>query len=117
MAKQKLVVSGNPMQIEWPQDQYHVTKQLKTAGVAAASRVNGHDDKLAVFLQTMDIIRAHGIAHYKKMKVMRDEAAAVNAELAAKEARRNEERTQGQITSLKAQLEHLEGAEEKSADV
>lgn len=62
----KKEVSSNPTLVAFPRDQYQVTQKLRAAGLRAAGRVGTTRDKLDVFLSTLDTLRDHAIARYKK---------------------------------------------------
>ena len=76
----KKEVSDNPVMIDWPRDQHHITQKLKTAGLTACARVNAKKDKLAVLLATLDTLRDHAIARYKKdVKATKQQQVAIMA--------------------------------------
>lgn len=51
--------------LEFPTDQWGLTKDLKTALIAVASRVNGHPDKLELVEQTLEVLLVHLKAKYR----------------------------------------------------
>lgn len=61
---QPIKAPANPTQIEWPQDQYGITSELKKVGVRAIARVNGHPDKALVMDRVLKTLLAHLKARY-----------------------------------------------------
>lgn len=57
MAKNE--VSSNPTLVSWPSDKYGVAVELKRALVHAGSRINGHDDKFEVIMETLRVGAQH----------------------------------------------------------
>lgn len=104
-------VSDNPIAVEWPQDQYHITQKLKAEGLKLAARVNDKRDKLEVALETLAVLREHIIARYKKnIDMQKDKLtqAQLAREKAAEVADAERER---RIAALKLELAALEPTE------
>lgn len=110
----KQIVSANPTTIEWPQDEYRITQALKKEGTRLASRVGNQRDKLAVALQTIDTLRGHLIARYKKHNEMQKEVVEAAKRTADENKAREEAAAARRVEALKAELDALEGKEEAS---
>jgi hypothetical protein len=108
MSEKKKPVSGNPMQVEWPRDQYQLTQNFKAAGLRTSSRVGTQKDKLLVFLETLDVLREHAIEAFKKRKGIEASTIKAAQARAEAEAKTNEDRRLAQVATLKAQLAALE---------
>lgn len=117
MAKtEKPQVSANPLEVEWPQDQYRITQKFKAEGLRLASRVNDQRDKLEVALATLAVLREHMIAKYKKSVDMQKEkldAAKKKREEAALAADAARDR---RIAALEAELANLKPTEDDKED-
>lgn len=109
---EKAVVSANPAQVEWPQDEYRVTAALRAAGLAAAGRVSTDAAKLKVLCATLDTIKAHAIARCRKNKADQESALAHVVAAAEAEAAVNEQRRLAEVAKLEKQLEYMKGAAE-----
>ncbi len=66
MPAKKLIISGNPMEIDWPRDEYQMTHKLRIEAKRAAARVAGDEKKLQVLKETMLVAIAHAEARFKK---------------------------------------------------
>jgi hypothetical protein len=77
-------VSHNPSQIEWPTDIWGLTKDLKKAFLAAASRVSGQADKKELVDAVLKIAHRHLEAKYSKDSAFR--AARIEKAKAEEEA-------------------------------
>ena len=59
-------VSANPAAVEFPRDQYGFTSDLRAIGLSAAGRVLLSQDKLDVYLETLEILAKHAVARFNK---------------------------------------------------
>lgn len=100
-------VSANPAAVEFPRDQYGFTSDLRAIGLSAAGRVLLSQDKLDVYLETLEILAKHGVARFEK------NTAAAKAE-AAERVRAEQDRAAAEVAAreqsilrLRAELDAL----------
>lgn len=55
-----------PQDIQWPQDKYGITTNLKKAIILAASRVGGYKDKKATLDATMKVAMSYIASKYDR---------------------------------------------------
>jgi hypothetical protein len=55
-------VPANPALVEFPRDEWGFTTELRKAGLQAAQRIRGNDEKHKLFIDTIKIIAQHAIA-------------------------------------------------------
>lgn len=90
-----LDVPANAALIEWPTDKYGLTKDVKKAIVALASRIGGHTDKKALADETLAIGLAHIEAKFAmETKQRAKKLAKLAAEAEAEEATETEAQLQ-----------------------
>lgn len=110
-------VPSNPNAVEWPSDPMGITSMFKKEGVRASGRVNGHKDKLKLFLATLDVLREHAIERYKAQVEINAEVSKAGADRAAEEARRAEKTRLQALARAKQEVDRLEAAApEKEAE-
>lgn len=76
-------VHANPTYLQFPTDKWGLTKDLKAAMIAVASRIAGSDDKKVLFDEVLRIAVGHVNAKFAADKIKRDAqmaAAVVEAE-------------------------------------
>ncbi|WP_085352839.1 hypothetical protein [Bradyrhizobium canariense] len=73
--KKASTVPANPAMVEFPRDEWGFTTELRKAGLQAASRIRGNDEKHKLFIDTIKIIAQHAIAR------LEGDAAALVAEI------------------------------------
>jgi hypothetical protein len=66
-------VSKNPAQVEFPRDTWGMTVPLRKAGLKAASSIRGDEQKLAIFIGTLQVLAQHAKSR------MDDDKAAIQA--------------------------------------
>ena len=57
-------VSTNPALVEFPQDPWGFTAKLRKIGLQTASNVRGNEEKMKLFMETLQIIAKHAQARY-----------------------------------------------------
>lgn len=57
-------VSSNPSRVEFPQDLWGFTSKLRKAGLSTAGSIRGNEEKLKLFMQTLQIIAEHAKARF-----------------------------------------------------
>ena len=109
-ATDKQEVSGNPNAVVFPGDKYGITGVIRREGLRAAGRVNGDEAKLRTLVGTLDTLRAHTIARYKKqlqmVKVQSEAKKAREQDHANREAKFRKDKiakAQMELDALKAQ--------------
>lgn len=81
-------ISANPMEIEWPADQYQMTQALRKEIRKAAARVQGDPQKLEVLKQTLIVGVKHAVARRDKDVELRErQVAELELQREAKEQR------------------------------
>ena len=103
-------VPSNPNAVEWPSDPMGITSMFKKEGVRASGRVNGHKDKLKLFLSTLDVLREHAIERYKAQVEINNETSKAAIDRSAEEARRAEAGRLQALEKAKQEVERLEAA-------
>lgn len=103
-------VPSNPNAVEWPSDPMGITSMFKKEGVRASGRVNGHKDKLKLFLATLDVLREHAIERYKAQVEINNETSKAAIDRSAEEARRAEAGRLQALEKAKQEVERLEAA-------
>lgn len=68
----KVKVHHNPAFLEWPTDVWGLTKDLKKAITALASRVKGQPDKMELVEKTLEVALGHLNARYEHDSVLRE---------------------------------------------
>jgi hypothetical protein len=118
MAEKKATkeVSANPMLVEFPRDPYQSTQQLRSVGLKASARVGTQKDKLKLYIETLDVLKAHAIAAFKKRQGLEKETQEAAIARAAEEQRINEERTAARIKQLEAELASVKGVVDPEED-
>lgn len=61
-------VSANSAQVQWPQDAWGFTTELRKVGLRTASAVRGDDAKMALFMETLKTIILHAQARLPEDK-------------------------------------------------
>lgn len=107
----KQEVPSNPLAVEWPQDPAGITSMLRKEGTRAAGRVNGKKDKLALLIQTLDVLKDHAVARYKAQKQIEKQADKAAQSRAAREAERAEKFRLAQVARYQAELARLGAAQ------
>lgn len=74
MSKDKIPLSAyeNPAMLGFPTDKFGLTKDLKKAVIAIATRLCGDPEKLETYKETLDLLNKHVLARYTKAKAERD---------------------------------------------
>lgn len=85
-------VSTNPALLEFPTDKWGYTSNMRKELLRAASTIKGQPDKAALYLATLDLIRAHVVARFKVDRNRENEYAKDAAFYASK---RNEYKGRG----------------------
>jgi hypothetical protein len=70
-------VSANPALVEFPRDEWGFTTELRKAGIQAAQRIRGNEEKHKLYIETIKILVQHALARFE------GDAAALIAEIAA----------------------------------
>ncbi len=65
-AKKESAISANPLEIEWPRDEYQMTHSLRNEIKRAAARMHNDKNKLELIKATMAVGAAHAIARYER---------------------------------------------------
>lgn len=106
-------VPSNATLIEWPTDQYQLTRDVKSASVKAAGRINGSRDKLLVLVNVHLMAIEHAKAKYladlssNKQEIARQTKLVVDAKEARVDtAKRN-------VAAKRAELAHAEAVADK----
>lgn len=102
--KAKKTVSANPLQVEFPRDEYQITQALKAEGKRAAGRVGTKKDKLKVLVDTLDILKAHAVERYKKAVEMEASAVESAKQRAAREAEAAEKAQKARVKQAVAEV-------------
>lgn len=104
----------NPLDIQWPQDEYGFTTMLRKEGARAIGRIQGDATKMRVLLDTLEVLRDHAEAKLADHvnEVARNKAASDNIRAAAEaraEADRKEQvkRAEADLVAAQARLEAL----------
>jgi hypothetical protein len=64
-------VTANPGLLDFPQDKWGYTSKMRKEMLLAAGSIKGQPDKAKLYLQTLDLIRAHVLARYALDKDVR----------------------------------------------
>lgn len=113
VVEDKVKVPSNPNAVEWPSDPMGITSMFKKEGVRASGRVNGHKDKLRLFLATLDVLREHAIERYKAQVEINAEVSKAGIDRAEEEARRAEKNRLQALERAKQEVDRLEAAAPK----
>ncbi len=65
-AKKEPVISANPLEIEWPRDEYQMTHNLRNEIKRAAARMHNDKNKLELIKATLVVGAAHAEARYER---------------------------------------------------
>ena len=112
----KTKVPSNPNAVEWPSDPMGIVSMFKKEGVRAAGRVNGHKDKLALLIATINVLRDHAIARYKAQVKINEEVSQAAIDRSAAEARRAEKTRLAALKKAQQEVERLEAAAPQSEE-
>lgn len=104
-------VGTNPLNLEWPQDQYGITSMLKKEGVRAVGRLNGDDTKLDVFLGTVRLLVQYAKEKHAEQTRVNAARATEVADYQRVDRERAEAMRQSSIARLQTELGRLTGAE------
>ena len=66
--EKELIISANPLEIEWPSDKYQMTHKLRNEIKKAVARMYGDIAKLELIKETLVVGAAHAIARYERDK-------------------------------------------------
>lgn len=113
--KTKPTVSANPLEVQFPFDQYQSTQELRAVGLRAAGRVGTDRGKLKLYLETLDVLKGHAVERFKKSQDIHRESVEAAKARAEAEAKLNEDRVAAQRKMLQEQLDALTPAEDEDA--
>lgn len=100
-------VSTNSAAIDWPVDIHGFTSLLRKEGVRAVGRIKNDDEKLQLFLRTLQILAGHAKAKHAAAKAEMAAAVKKSQDRAALEAAEAEKMRLAQVQRMRAQLEHM----------
>ncbi len=64
--EQEPVISANPLEIEWPRDEYQMTHNLRNEIKRAAARMYSDKNKLELIKATLKVGAAHATARLER---------------------------------------------------
>jgi hypothetical protein len=85
MKRLMAAVSHNPAQVEFPQDAWGMTSELRKVALRTAAAIRGDENKLQIFLGSLQIIAGHAKARMQADKDYIAERLAAAQVLAGKE--------------------------------
>lgn len=70
---------ANSALLEFPTDQYGITRELRRTMIDIGSRLNGDIEKLELVVVTLDLLQKHLQARYDEVVAAREAAAELEA--------------------------------------
>lgn len=110
------VAAGNPEQIVWPYDDAGFLAKLRSEIVRAASRVNGHPEKLKTFTETMRTGAQHGILRFRGQQAGNEAQLTRLAEEQEAANQAGERQRLALVAQLEKQLDAVKGSGQKEPE-